>query len=155
MRVLGVHCSATHAFLAVADGGVAVAAPPYRLEPAVSTDEEHALWETLDTFAQAIDEVAPDRIHLLLPESGENTKQTHSRWRSRIEMETLLRLAAARRDLPLDRLARATVRSRLGLPARGQFDVVVRAAIQEVGPYWAAGRANAAAAALASAEEAS
>ena len=32
---------------------------------------------------------------------------------------------------------------------------VVRAAIQEVGPYWAAGRANAAAAALASAEEAS
>jgi hypothetical protein len=53
------------------------------------------------------------------------------------------------RELPLDRLSRPTVRSRLGLPARGKFETVVREAVEEVGPYWAAGRAAAAAAALA------
>ena len=149
MRVLGVHCSSTHPFLAVAVDGMVVNEPPYRLEPASSTDEEHALWETLDTFGQALDEIRPERIHLLLPESAETTRQTHSRWRIRIEMETLLRLAAARRDLPLDRLARPTVRSRLGLATRGNFEATVREAIDEVGPYWGAGRAAAAAAALA------
>jgi hypothetical protein len=141
VRILGVHCTGKHAFLALVIDGDVVAEGPLRLAPTQSADEDSALWETLNTFDGALDELRPDTICLLLPGTGENARQTHGAWAPRIELETLLRMAAARRDLPVQRLARATVLSRLGLPNRGKF-----------GGYWTAGRLAAAAAALANKE---
>lgn len=153
MRVLGVHCSTTYAFFAVSDDGVVVHIGPQRLAPVQSTHEDAALWQTMDAFGAALAEIRPTRIHLLLPESAENARQTHGRWRPRIEMETLLRLAAAQADIPVERLARATARVRLGLPKSGNFDKAVCSTLPETGQYWRTGRGLAVAAALASTEE--
>ncbi|HVU60205.1 MAG TPA: hypothetical protein VHD58_00955 [Mycobacteriales bacterium] len=151
MRVLGVQCTTKHAFLTVVEEGSVIPAGPQRLAAAQSMDEDHALWGTLATFGEALDEVKPDRIALLLPGTGENSKGPHSAWAPRIELETLLRMAAAQRDLPVSRLARATVLARLGLPRKGKFEELVKPVSQPVGDYWAAGRLLAAAAAIAEA----
>lgn len=58
-------------------------------------------------------------------------------------------MAAAKRDLPVERIARATVLARLDLPRKGRFETCVRTVVPERGGYWAAGRLAAAAAALA------
>lgn len=150
MRVLGVHCTSKFAFLSVVEDGEVIDRGPTRLAPAQSTDEDQALWETLGTFGDALEEIKPDRIRLLLPGTGENAKQTHGAWAPRIELEILLRMAGAKRDLPVERIARATVLARLGLPRRGKFENLVRSVVPERGGYWAAGRLAAAAAALAS-----
>jgi hypothetical protein len=149
VRVLGVQCTAKFAFLSVVDEGEVIERGPARLAPAQSTDEDRALWETLGTFGDALDEIKPDHVRLLLPGTGENAKQAHGTWAPRVELETLLRMAAARRDLPVERIARASVLARLGLPRRGKFEESVRSAVPERGGYWAAGRLAAAAAALA------
>jgi hypothetical protein len=39
-----------------------------------------------------------------------------------VELETLLRMAAAKRAIDVDRLSQAAVLSRLGLPRRGRFE---------------------------------
>lgn len=149
MRVLGVQCTNGFAFLTVQQGGAIVPTGPGRLSAAQSVDQDQALWETLDTFGTALDEIEPDRVHLLLPGTGPNAKQTHGGWRPRIELETLLRMAAAKRNIPVTCLARATVLSRLGLSRAGKFEDLLRPVIEEVGPYWGVGRLAAAAAALA------
>ncbi|MCA1833898.1 MAG: hypothetical protein LC750_14455 [Actinobacteria bacterium] len=149
MRVLGVQCTAKFAFLSVVEDALVVERGPARLAPAQSTDEDRALWETLGTFGDALDEINPDRVCLLRPGTGENAKQTHGAWAPRVELETLLRMAAAKRDLPVEQIARATVLARLNLPKKGKFEELVRPAVPERGSYWAAGRLAAAAAALA------
>jgi hypothetical protein len=149
MRVLGVQCTGRFAFLSVVEHGELIESGPARLAPAQSTDADRALWETLGTFGDALDEIKPDHVRLLLPGTGENARQTHSQWAPRVELETLLRMAGAKRDLPVERIARATVLARLGLPRKGRFEDLVRPVVPELGDYWAAGRLAAAAAAFA------
>ena len=151
MRVLGVQCTSVFAFLSVVQDGQLVASGPARVAPAQSTDEDHALWQTLATFGDALDEISPSLVRLLLPGTGANAKQTHGAWAPRVELETLLRMAAAKRDIPVHQIARATVVARLGL-ARGsgkKFEDLVRPVVPQQGDYWNAGRLAAASAALA------
>ena len=150
MRVLGVQCSVNFAFLSVVENGVVIESGPPRLALAQSTDEDRALWDTLGTFGDALDEIRPDRVALLLPGTGEYAKQTHGAWAPRIELETLLRMAAAKRDLPVERIARATVLARFGLSPKekGRFEDRVRPLVPRQGRYWADGRLGASAAAL-------
>lgn len=149
MRVLGVQCTSSFAFLTVVDDGEVVEVGPERIAAAQSTDQDRALWETLGTFGDALDEIKPAIVRLLLPGTGQNAKQTHGAWAPRVELETLLRMAAAKRDLPVERIARATVLARLDLPRKGKFETSVRTFVPKHGGYWAAGRLAAAAAALA------
>jgi hypothetical protein len=148
MRVLGVQCTAKHAFFSVVEAGEVIELGPPRVAAAQSTDADAALWETLGTFGDVLDEVKPDRVALLLPGTGSNADASHSVWAPRIQLETLLRMAAAKRDLAVDQLARATVLSKLGLPRKGKFEDLVKPAVPEVGGYWMAGRLSAAAVAL-------
>jgi hypothetical protein len=148
-RTLGVSCTNKFAFLAVVENGEVLERGPVRIGAARSTDKDKALWETLDTLKTTIREIAPTRIALLLPGTGEHSKQTHSMMAPRIELETLMRMAAAQIGLPVNPLTRATVRARLGVTNKGSFDDAVRPAIAESGPYWTAGRLGAAAAAIA------
>lgn len=150
--MLGVSCTNKFAFLSVVEDDVVVERGPARIGPARSTDQDRALWQTLDTFKTALAEVAPSRVVLLLPGTGENSKQTHSVMAPRVELETLVRMAAAELELPVDRVARATVRARLKVTNRGGFEDAVRAVAPEVGPYWNAGRLGAAAAAMSGSE---
>ena len=138
--------------MAVVEDGTVVERGPARIGSARSADEDQALWQTLDTFKTALSEIAPDRVALLLPGTGSHAKQPHSTMAPRVELETLLRMAAARRDLPVDRLPHGTVRARLGVTNRGAFEDAVRPMVAEIGPYWSVGRLAAAAAALAGAE---
>jgi hypothetical protein len=110
------------------------------------------LWQTFDTFKAALSEIDPERVALLLPGTGSHAKQPHSTMAPRVELETLLRMAAAKLDLPVDRLAHATVRARLGVTNKGGLEDAVRPVVVEVGPYWSAGRLGAAAAAMAGVE---
>lgn len=148
MRVLGVQCTARFAFMTVVEDGEVVERGPARLAPAQCTDEDKALWETLGTFSTTLDEISPDRVHLLLPGTGDKAKQTHQAMAPRIELETLLRMAAASRNIPVRQVSRASVLSKLGLPRRGKFEDVVRPVVPEQGAYWMAGRLAAATAAL-------
>ena len=131
----------------VEDGQV-VERGPGRLAPAQCTDTDKALWETLGTFEMALDEIAPGCVHPLLPGTGDKAKQTHQAMAPRIELETLLRMAAAKRDIPVRQVTRARVLTGLGLPRRGRFEDVVRPVVPEQGAYWMAGRLAAATAAL-------
>jgi hypothetical protein len=148
MRVLGVQCTSKFAFLSVVEDGQVIERGPERLALAQSTDEDRALWETLSTFETALEEISPDCVHLLGPGTGENAKRTFQAWAPRAELESLLRMAAAKRDLPVRKISRASVLTRLGVPRRSKFEDSVRPAIPERGNYWTAGRLAAAAAAL-------
>jgi hypothetical protein len=148
VRVLGVQCTAQFAFLTVVEEGQIVEREPARLAPAQCTDKDKALWETLDTFSMALDEISPGCVHLLLPGTGDMAKQTHQAMAPRVELETLLRMAAAKRDIPVRQVSRASVLNGFGLPRRGKFENVVRPVVPEQGPYWMAGRLAAASAAL-------
>lgn len=149
MRFLGAHCAGSLAYLSVVEDGQVVLIGPQRVAPAASVDSDAALWETLDSFRAALREVAPSAAAILLPGTGAQARQTHSALSPRIELETLLRLACVKEDVPIDRLPRATVRSRLGAARSGSFETVVGPLISPVGGFWNAGRLCAAAAALA------
>ena len=152
VRVLGVQCTSKFAFLSVVEDGQVIERGPSRLALAESTDQDQALWETLSTFETALNEISPDCVRLLLPGTGENAKQTYQAWAPRVELATLLRMAAAKRGLPVRQVSRASVLTKLGVPRRGKFEDSVRPAVPEQGSYWAAGRLAAAAAALAGAD---
>ena len=96
VRVLGVQCTAQFAFLMAVQEGQIVELGPARLAPAQCTDKDKALWETLGTFGMALDEISPGCVHLP-PGTGDKAKQTHQEMTPRIELETLLRMVAAKR----------------------------------------------------------
>jgi hypothetical protein len=148
MRVLGIQLTNKYAFLSVVDTGQLIELGPERIAPTASADEDCALWETLSTFDTALGEVSPNCVHVLLPGTGENARQAYQAWAPRAELATLLRMAAAKRDLPVEKLSRASVLAHFGLPRRGKFEAAVRPVISEHGGYWNAGRLAAAAAAL-------
>jgi hypothetical protein len=67
-----------------------------------------------------------------------------------VALETLVRVAAVQEGIPIEVLARPTVRSRLGIPRAGELASHVATVVAEpVGRYWTAGRDVAALAALA------
>lgn len=140
------NCSTACAHVAVADDGVIVGGLTERLVPPAGMEAGVDLLEFSNVVDRALREIQPDHVVVLLPETWKASYRQHL---PRSSMETIIRLAVARRDLPLDVLARATVRSRLGIPAKGSLDDHVGAAGPVVGRYWTAGRGLAALAALA------
>ena len=69
----------------------------------------------------------------LLPESDGRTRQVHAYWAPRCEAETLAAVAAGLQEIPYDAIARATVRSRLGIS--GKLDIAANAEPPH-GRYW-------------------
>jgi hypothetical protein len=146
VRVLGLSYKSTDGYLAVVEGGVVVAGLTERIQSISGLEAGEGLVEYVDTVRRVLREVSPARVGLLLPETWRGTYTQHLR---RAELETMARLAAAMEEIPVDLLARATVRSRLGLPRSGSLENHVDAAGEPVGAYWSAGRGIAALAALA------
>jgi len=149
-RLLGINCDPHAAFLAVVQGGVIVAGMPERMKPPEGLDLSSRLLEFINEVRRVLGEVSPVRVGLLLPESGGQFQPAYSSISSRVTIETLVRVAVAQEGLPLDQLARPTVRSRLGLPRSGGLDShVATAAGAPVGKYWTTGRGLAALTAMA------
>lgn len=148
MTALGINCSTTFIFLAVVQDGVVQDGHPERLAPPQTAEADQRLWATLEDLDRTLRSVRPDVAGLLLPE--QTSKQTHSTHAPRIAMETVVRLAAVKREVRLDQLSRPTVRSLLGLPRRGPLEEQVRSVFPgSCGRYWRAGRGLAALAARA------
>ena len=149
MRVLGVSCSTEAVNLAVAEGGEIVDGLPERLRPAQGVELGERLLEFIDDAARVLAQVKPVRVALLMPESQQRGAASYQRIASRVTLETLLRVAAAREGLPVSLVARPTVRAALSLPKKGALDDHLDAAGPSVGRYWRDGRGLAALAALA------
>lgn len=148
MKILGVSCASERANLAVVVGTEVVLLGPQRLDVVHMSDSRGALLATIRQWDEAIVEVHPDAVALLLPESDRNTKHPHSYWRARIQMETMLAVACEQRSIPLHDLPRATVKTELGLELRGKLELA-EVALEPVGKYWMDGRKLASLAALA------
>jgi len=143
-RFLGVNCDPHAAFLAAVEDGVVVDDLPERLKPPEGMELGDRLLEFIDEVRRALGEVGPSRIGLLQPESGKHQPPYRS-VTARATIETLVRVAAAQERVPVDLLARSTVRSRLDLPKRGALDAHVEAGMgAPVGRYWTTGRGLAA-----------
>lgn len=145
VRNLGVNCSSSEVYLALADEQVVVDGMTERLQPPVGLETGEALVEFVDSVTRVLRETRPDLVTVLLPERWSAVYTQHL---NRATMETLVRLAAAQEEIPVQVLARATLRSRLGLPRKGKLDEHLDAAGPPVGTYWTTGRGVAALAAL-------
>jgi hypothetical protein len=137
-RVLGVSCSGSTSYLAVVEvdesGGLTfLTTGPERLELVEGGDAGDAFVRTLGEWKRALVAISPDAVALLLPESDQRTRKVHSAWAPRIEAETLFAVSAGLLGLPFDRLARPTVRARLGLT--GKLDDAAKAEPSQ-GRYW-------------------
>jgi hypothetical protein len=139
--------------LTAVEGGDVVAAPVYRIEVASLSEASAELEATLEEIGRALSQLKPEKIVLLLPEQSPRFKHTHAELAPRVTLETLFRLAAVRADIPIDLMARPTVRSALGLPQTGELASHTAERLDTpVGPYWNAGRNIAGLAALAGEE---
>jgi hypothetical protein len=152
--VLSVNCSTHGAFLAVAvDGELSAGHVEYIDAPNLAESSEE-LKSVLEELIRVINEVRADKVVLLKPEGGPTPKKTHAAFVPRIALETLVRLAVVEADTEVEVLARPTVRSRLGLPAKGPLVGHVPLRVPtKVGKNWGEERQLAALAALAADEE--
>lgn len=137
-RVLGVTVSGEDAYLTVVDvdddgRDTVPGTGPARVSPVAAGDHGDALARSLQEWRRVIAEVAPDVVALLLPESSERTRKIHSQWAPRCRAETLVALAAGLAGVPVDVLARATVRTGLGL---GKLDAEAKTEPAQ-GLHWA------------------
>lgn len=147
MRVLGVHCSAKDAYLTVVDDGTVVDGLPERLRLPSGIESGERLLEFLEEVRRTLGEVCPAHVVILQPE-GKQRGASYVRIAPRVVLETLIRVCSAQENIPLDLQPRPTVRSRLGLPAKGPLDSHLDHAGPTIGQYWGAGRGLAALAAM-------
>jgi hypothetical protein len=149
VKVLGVTCSPKNAHLALVADGAVVDAPVERIDVATLHEASEELKAMLDEVGRALAQTQPDLVVVLLPEQA-RFQRPYTELAARATLETLFRLAAVNAGIDVEVLARATVRSRLKLPRKGDLSSHVTEVFPKpVGRYWAAGRDVAALAARA------
>jgi hypothetical protein len=152
MRTLGISCTPHTAYVAVAVHGGIVNEAVERIEVASLYEASEELLSTLDEVKRALGQLVPDAIALLMPEQGPS-RRTYHEVVPRVALETLIRIAAVQTSIPIEVLARPTLRSRLGIDRSGDLASHVGEVVPTpVGRYWSAGRNLAALAALAAAK---
>jgi hypothetical protein len=153
--VLGVACTNSATYLAVCVDEEILGGVPLRLLPPAGIEAGGDLWAFMDQMTGALTTIRPELVVLLLPEEQGGGRRppkggpTHRTLAPRIAMETIVRLAVAREKIPCDVLARATVKSRLGLGQAGNLDEAIGDPPPSDKKYWSAGRGLAALAARA------
>ena len=145
---MGVTCEAGRINVAAVADGEVLEDVVERIPAPTGLEEHDRLWAVHDDVIRAIKEIKPEKIVILCAESRYTA--SHKAFTPRIALETVVRLAGAKEDVPVELLSRPTVRSRLDLPKKGGLDAHLNQAIPKpVGRYWTAGRGLAAMAALA------
>jgi hypothetical protein len=146
-RHLGVACDNQSAYLTVADDGCVVDVRPERVTMGSAGDDGQRVTAFLMDVERALLQLGVGAIVIVPPEMTYEAR--YERVSPRIQMETLVILAAARSGIPAAIVPRATLRSRLGLPRKGRFeDFVSQLVPNPVGRYWTSGRGLAALGAL-------
>lgn len=149
VTVLGVNGSAGTLWLCLVEGERALETDPGRLELHDGPEAGYAIGSFRDECTRVLKALSPDRLVIL---DMEQTRQAPkvADLRARFTAEALLAAAAIDAGLPCVRLARATVRSRLGLPRAGKLaDHVPIVFAAPTGTYWKSKRDFAALAARA------
>jgi hypothetical protein len=150
MRVAGFHCTKDAAFVAVADGDTVVDGMVERVRVAGNLEGAAAIIAMVDDVEDRLAEIKPERVVVVLREP--TYQASHGQLIDQISIETAVRLAAHRRGIGSELLARPTVRTRLGLARRGSLESHAAEVTPTVGRYWSTGRAAAALGALAGAK---
>jgi hypothetical protein len=149
VKVAGVTCSTKTALFSLVESGQVVDAPVERVEVGSLHEASEELEATLAEFGRTLAQMKPDLVVLLMPEQS-RFKRTYQEIAPRVTLETLVRLAAVRAEIPIEVLPRPTVRARLKLSRKGDLASHVSERIPNpVGKHWTAGRDVAALAALA------
>lgn len=147
-RIMGVTCESDRLSVAAVDDGSVLDGFVERIPAPAGLEEHDRLWAFQDEVVRAIRSIQPDRIVILCPES--QYRATHKSLTPRIALETVVRMAGSAEKVPVELLARPTLRSRLGVPREGSLDSHLSSVIPNaVGRYWNAGRGLAAMAAMA------
>lgn len=147
-KVLGVSCTQSDILLAVAKDQEILCGYPQKIEAAELLEASERLQGLLDRIERMLDEVSPSIVRVLMPE--QTHKAAYSAMVARAAMETLVRLAAVKKGLRVEVLARPTLRSRLKLPKKGRLSQHVSLILPDPsGQYWSEGRNLAALAAIA------
>jgi hypothetical protein len=145
---LGVNCKMDQVLLAVARDGEIVDGLTEKLPAPALLEQTERLQAMLDDLAIVLAEVKPDAVRILMPE--QTYDDLYGRIAPRVTLETLVRLACDRAEVPVEMLYRSSARARLGMPRGGKFAAHIPSTVgAPVGKYWNAGRNLAAAAALA------
>jgi len=149
VRSVGVICTPRLAYLTLAIDGAIADTPVERVEVCGSVRVLGGAPVDARRDQARARAASARRIVLLMPEQGRH-KRTYQELAPRVALETLVRVAAVQEGIPIEVLARPTVRSRLGIPRAGELASHVATVVTEpVGRYWTAGRDVAALAALA------
>jgi hypothetical protein len=145
--VLGVATTSSEVFLAVMEGTMVLDMEPAKLPAPDPAAGLPAVSGFLTEFGHALAALVPTRIALLLPES--NYQATYGELAPRGAAEALVMIAAERAAVPVDRIPRATIRSKFNLAGGRPFDQsLADVPVDRVGPYWIPGRRQAAVAAF-------
>lgn len=135
MRVIGAHSAGGILWLACAeDDGFGDLGEDYRLTVPAALESGEALERAQEDIARVLRRHRPDEVWLLMPEA--NYQAAYSEFLPRATMETLLVLACAAEAIPVERKARGTIRSVLGLPRKGGLSTHSRAVGEKHAPHW-------------------
>jgi hypothetical protein len=136
LRVLGVNAAAGKLWLCMVDDGGPAETEPAFLELRDGPHAGYAIAAFRDECVHALTALSPDRVVILDMEQGGPASKVAD-LRTRFTAETLLASCAVDATVTCVRLARATLRSRLGLPRRGSIaDHVASVFDVPVGKNW-------------------
>ncbi len=146
MRVMGVHATASTLWLACADAdGQAEIGSDYRVELPKALESGPALEGARDDISRIIARYDVGRVWLLSAEYSSRFKYGYGELVDRITMETVVAFSAASRDVEFLRVARPTVRTRLGVPTGGKLHTHAESMVRRQDPHWGPGKRDLAA----------
>jgi hypothetical protein len=146
VTTLGVQCTSSCAFLAVADGDAVLKDGPERLTFRSGLAGDEQLTAFAAEVAQLVRDVAPARVLLL--QAVSNYTASHTAWVGRIAMETLFRLEAARAGVECSYVSHQAVKGAFALKGKGGLGKLGADSVTRTGRYWNEGRLLAALAAV-------
>ena len=136
MRFLGVNAAGGKLWLCLVDDHGAAETEPAWLELRDGPHAGYAIAAFRDECVHVLTALAPDRVVILDMEPGGRVPKVAD-LRTRFTAETLLASCAVDAGVTCVRLARATLRSRLGLPRKGGVaDHVTSVFDTPVGKHW-------------------
>ena len=146
-RVLGVAPTKNFVYLALLEDGVVVSRAPLRMPAPNPAAGQSATLGFVGQFANALANLRPENIGLLLPQAI--YKATYDTLAPRAAAEALIAVAAEQARIPLQRLRPQNLRPRLGLGKGPLKELLSNVEVGPPGKYWNEGRRDAALVALA------
>lgn len=138
VRALGVHAASDVLWFAAAepDGTLIDLGNAYRLDLPKGLDTGQALIVARKDICRVLRAYDIGLVWLLSAEYDKRFKQGYHALVPRITMETVVAFAAAEEDVEFRRVARETVRSRLGYDSGKLQDIAVDLVPEKITPNW-------------------